>query len=98
MQRNRVQILDSVAAYARKMELPLLLGRRVRRYFRERRTNALNEAEILLELSPSLRSEVCAFVVSDGLLSGVFLFRRLTSVFWPKLLPLLKPCPVARGA
>lgn len=89
--------LDAVASYISKMELPQDLGRRVRRYFRARKSEAMDEATILTDLSPSLRGEVSTFLVEGGFLADVVLFKQMNAVFWPRILPILRPTPLMRG-
>jgi len=57
----------------------------------------MDEATILMDLSPALRGEVCFFLVDGGLLKHVSLFKHISSVYWPRVLPLLRPCPLMRG-
>ena len=89
--------LDAVASYINKMELPSDLGRRVRRYFRARKAEALDEGTILMDLSPALRSEVSKFLVEGGLLAEVTIFKHMSEVYWPRILPLLRPTPLMRA-
>lgn len=97
-EKARRERLDAVASYIAKMAIPGDLGRRVRRYFRERRMAAMEEGSILMDLSPSLRAEVSNFLVSGGgLLNKVVLFRCCAAAYWPRVLPLLRPCPLMRG-
>lgn len=89
--------LDAVASYINKMELPKDLGRRVRRYFRARKAEAMDEGTILMDLSPALRGEVSTFLVEGGLLADVVLFKQMNAVYWPRILPILRPCPLMRA-
>jgi hypothetical protein len=89
--------LDAVASYINKMELPKDLGRRVRRYFRARKAEAMDEGTILMDLSPALRGEVSTFLVEGGLLADAVLFKQMNAVYWPRILPILRPCPLMRA-
>jgi len=89
--------LDAVASYIVKMDLPQDLGRRVRRYFRARKAEAMDERAILMDLSPSIRAEVSEYLVESGMLSEVMIFKQMSSVYWPRILPLLRAVPLMRG-
>ncbi len=97
--KNARERMDAVSSYILKMELPSDLGRRMRRYFRNlfRNQAALDEKAILTELSPSLRNELVNFLVTGGRLINVALFKGTDKAYWPRILPLLRPCPLMRG-
>ena len=97
--KNSRERMDAVSSYILKMELPSDLGRRMRRFFRHlfRIQTAIDEKTILMELSPSLRGELSKFLVTNGKLNDVCLFKCMHKVYWPKVLPLLLPCPLMRG-
>ena len=58
--------LDVVSSYVKNRQLPLGLGRRLRRHFRHfySQKTAIDEQEILADLSTSLRMEVSSFLLS----------------------------------
>jgi hypothetical protein len=70
-----------------------VLSRKLRLYFRHFYSEkmAIDEQEILRDLSTTLRMEVSTFLVSE-LMGQVSLFRLLNPVHWAMILPLLRPC------
>ena len=90
--RKTSEQLDAVASFVMNRKFPAALGRRVRRHFRHFYSlkSAIDETKIFSELSTALRKEVSSYLVME-LMGDVELFRSMSSVLWPRLLPLLRP-------
>ena len=90
--RKTAEQLDAVASFVKTRKFPEDLGRRVRRHFRHfySMKSAIDETKIFNELSTSLRKEVSMYLVSE-LMGDVELFRNMSPVLLPRLLPLLRP-------
>ena len=90
--RKTAEQLDAVSSFVKTRRFPDDLGRRVRRHFRHfySMKSAIDETKIFSELSTSLRKEVSAYLVSE-LMGDVELFRNMSPVLLPRLLPLLRP-------
>ena len=71
-QRIVAERLDAISSYITTRGLPTPVGRRLRRYFRHfySQKTAIDEREILGDLSTTLRQEVSSFLVS-GLMTQV---------------------------
>ena len=90
--------MDAICSYMQKRNFPMKLLRHVRRYFRHYygvRT-AVNEREILGQLSSTLRVEVADFLISD-VVGKNEMFAALDRDRWAVLLTILKPCQFQRG-
>jgi hypothetical protein len=85
--------LEAVTSYIKARGFSPVLARKLRLYFRHFYSEkmAIDEQEILKDLSTSLRMEVSTFLVSE-LMGQVSLFRLLSPVHWSMVLPLLRPC------
>ncbi|GMI32533.1 hypothetical protein TrRE_jg6226 [Triparma retinervis] len=84
--------MDNVTSYMKKRKFPKVLFRKMRKYYKhyfEQRT-ALNESEILDDLSSQLRTEVALFLIHD-IVYNIDLFHDLTPEMLAKLLTVLKP-------
>jgi hypothetical protein len=57
---------------------------------------AIDEGQILTDLSAALRVEVTDFIMAS-LMEEVALFRLLPPTYWPFVLPLLRPCRFSAG-
>jgi hypothetical protein len=71
--------MDNVTSYMKKRKFPKVLFRKMRKYYKhyfEQRT-ALNESEILDDLSSQLRMEVALFLIHD-IVYNIDLFHDLT--------------------
>jgi hypothetical protein len=90
--------MEGVASYVAKMQVPEDLGRRIRRHFRHffENKSSLDESTIMMEMSTALRQELTDFLVLSGPMSEVALFKSMSSVYWARVLPLLRPCMFAR--
>jgi len=88
--------LEAVTSYIKARGFNPILSRKLRLYFRHFYSEkmAIDEQEILRDLSTSLRMEVSTFLVSE-LMGQVSLFRLLSPVHWSMILPLLRPCRFA---
>ena len=90
--------MDNVTSYMKKRKFPKVLFRKMRKYYKhyfEQRT-ALNESEILDDLSSQLRTEVALFLIHD-IVYNIDLFHDLTPEMLAKLLTVLKPLQVSPG-
>jgi len=90
--------MDSINAYMTVRKFPLSLARKVRRYYRhyfELRT-ALDESNILQDLSPSIRNEVAIFLV-DQTISANPLFKEMSPQSFSQLLTILYPIQIDPG-
>ena len=88
--------MDNVTSYMKKRKFPKVLFRKMRKYYKhyfDTRT-ALNESEILDELSLQLRTEVALFLIHDDIYN-IDLFEDLTPEMLAKILTSLKPLQVA---
>jgi len=85
--------LDAISSYVKARGFEPTLARRLRLYFRHfySQKMAIDEQQILRDLSTTLRMEVSSFLVSE-LMGQVSLFRLLSPVHWARILPLLRPC------
>jgi len=90
--------LDAVASYIDKMQVPEDLGRRIRRHFRHffENKSSLDESVILMEMSTSLREELTGFLVQGGPMKKVSLFKSMSSAYWVRVIPILRPCLYGR--
>jgi len=89
--------MDNVTSYMKKRKFPKILFRKMRKYYKhyfDTRT-ALNEDEILDELSLQLRTEVALFLIHDDIYN-IDLFENLTPEMLAKILTALKPLQVSR--
>jgi len=95
---NAIARMEGVASYITKMNVPEELGRRIRRHFRHffENKSSLDESTIMMEMSTALRQELTEFLVQNGPMSEVVLFKSMSSVYWARVLPLLRPCMFAR--
>jgi len=91
-QRIVSERLDAVSSYVKNRRFPNRLGRRLRRYFRHfySQKTAIDEQEIMGDLSSALRMEVSKFLV-EGLMGKIPTFKPLNPQIWAKILPLLHP-------
>ena len=90
--------MDNVTSYMKKRKFPKVLFRKMRKYYKhyfEQRT-ALNESEILDDLSSQLRTEVALFLIHD-IVYNIDLFHDLTPEMLAKLLTVLKPLQAGHG-
>jgi len=90
--------MDNVTSYMKKRKFPKILFRKMRKYYKhyyEQRT-ALNESEILDDLSSQLRAEVALFLIHD-IVYNIDLFHDLNPEMLAKLLTVLKPLQVMEG-
>ncbi|GMI14929.1 hypothetical protein TrVE_jg6054 [Triparma verrucosa] len=90
--------MDNVTSYMKKRKFPKVLFRKMRKYYKhyfEQRT-ALNESEILDDLSSQLRTEVALFLIHD-IVYNIDLFHDLTPEMLAKLLTALKPLQIGSG-
>ncbi|GMH51745.1 hypothetical protein TL16_g01078 [Triparma laevis f. inornata] len=90
--------MDNVTSYMKKRKFPKVLFRKMRKYYKhyfEQRT-ALNETEILDDLSSQLRTEVALFLIHD-IVYNIDLFHDLTPEMLAKLLTVLKPLQIGSG-
>ena len=90
--------MDNVTSYMKKRKFPKFLFRKMRKYYKhffEQKT-ALNESEILLDLSSQLRTEVALFLIHD-IVYNIQLFTELNPEMLAKLLTVLKPLQVQTG-
>jgi len=96
--RKTAEQLDAVASFVKTRKFPEDLGRRVRRHFRHfySMKSAIDETKIFNELSTTLRKEVSMYLVSE-LMGDVELFRNMSPVLLPRLLPLLRPMRFEAG-
>lgn len=84
--------IDVVSVYIENRQFPRSLGRRLRRHFRHfySQKSAVDEQQILRDLSVGLRREVSSFLLS-GIMHQVSMFKALPRHLWSKVLPLLRP-------
>ena len=90
--------LDAVASYLTRMKVPQDLGRRIRRNFRHYLDgkSSLDERSILMGASTALRGELTDYLVEHGHLKDVILFKSMSTAYWARILPLLRPCLFTR--
>jgi len=96
--RKTSEQLADISSYVTYRRFPPALGRKLRLYFRHYYTKkmAIDESQILTDLSAGLREEVTDFVMST-LMEEVALFRLLPPTYWAHILPLLRPCRFSPG-
>merc|ERR1712113_175856 len=72
-------------------ELPRLMARRIRRHFKHvlQEKTALDDSEVLKELSPELRCDVSRFIIHDDVRYNL-LFEGLPATVLAKLVPILQ--------
>lgn len=91
-QRKVSEQLDSVSSFVQNRQFPQVLGRRIRRHFRQfySHKSAIDERKIFGEMSSALRRDVSSYIVSVRM-SDVKLFQSMNPKLWPRLFPLLNP-------
>jgi len=96
--RKYYERMDEVISYMQHRKFPLELAYRVRNYFKNflREKTALDERQILQDLSTRLRMEVCLFLIND-IVYSVDLFSALAPDALACLIIILKPVHCNEG-